>query len=67
MHTPHPDVPCTWLTMKEAADFIKVHYTTIQQYIGTVGKPGKLKVSRPSKGVIRICLEDLRDFMEGKR
>ncbi|KKM06805.1 hypothetical protein LCGC14_1740240, partial [marine sediment metagenome] len=24
------------------------------------------KVSRPSEGVIRICLEDLRDFMEGK-
>ncbi|KKL67855.1 hypothetical protein LCGC14_2130850, partial [marine sediment metagenome] len=29
-------------------------------------KPGKLKVSRPSEGVIRICLEDLREFMEGK-
>lgn len=57
---------CTWLTMKEAADFIKVHYTTMQKYIGTVNKPGKLKVSRPSEGVIRICLEDLRDFMEGK-
>ncbi|KKM81656.1 hypothetical protein LCGC14_1327700, partial [marine sediment metagenome] len=21
---------CTWLTVKEAADFIKVHYTTMQ-------------------------------------
>ncbi|KKM24181.1 hypothetical protein LCGC14_1607630 [marine sediment metagenome] len=57
---------CTWLTLKEAADFIKVHYTTMQQYVGTVEKPGKLKVSRPSKGVIRVCLEDLSDFMEGK-
>lgn len=53
---------CTWLTLKEAADFIKVHYTTIQIYV----KSGRLKVSRPSKGVIRICLEDLKDFMEGK-
>ncbi|KKM96196.1 hypothetical protein LCGC14_1180640 [marine sediment metagenome] len=57
---------CTWLTVKEAANFIKVHYTTMQKYIGTVAKPGKLKVSRPSEGVIRICLEDLREFMEGK-
>ena len=57
---------CTWLTMKEAADFIKVHYTTMQKYIGTTAKPGKLKVSRPSEGIIRICLEDLREFMEGK-
>ncbi|KKK80332.1 hypothetical protein LCGC14_2824580, partial [marine sediment metagenome] len=22
---------CTWLTVKEAADFIKVHYTTMQK------------------------------------
>ncbi len=57
---------CTWLTVKEAADFIKVHYTTMQKYIGTVDKPGKLKASRPSEGVIRICLADLEDFMEGK-
>ncbi len=57
---------CTWLTLKEAADFIKVHYTTMQKYVGTVDKPGKLKVSRPSEGVIRICLTDLEEFMEGK-
>ncbi len=57
---------CTWLTVKEAADFIKVHYTTMQKYIGTTAKPGKLKVSRPSEGVIRICHEELLDFMDGK-
>ena len=59
---------CTWLTVKEAADFIKVHYTTMQKYIGTVDKPGKLKASRPGgnvHGVIRICLTDLEDFMGG--
>lgn len=59
-------VSCTWLTVREAADFIKVHYTTMQQYIGTADKPGKLKASRPSEGIVRIRLEDLRDFMEGK-
>ena len=53
---------CTWLTMQETADFIKVHYTTIQKYIYS----GKLKVSRPSKGIVRICLTDIEDFMEGK-
>ncbi len=52
---------CTWLTIQEAADYIKVHYTTIQKYIYS----GKLKVSRPSAGVIRICLEDIQAFMEG--
>ncbi len=60
---------CAWLTVKEAADFIKVHYTTIQKYIGTVDKPGRLKASRLGEGkksIIRICLEDLNDFMEGK-
>ena len=57
---------CTWLTVKESADFIKVHYTTMQKYIGTTAKPGKLKASRPSEGVIRICLTDLEEFMEGK-
>jgi len=57
---------CAWLTVREAADFIKVHYTTMQGYIGTADKPGKLKASRPSKGIVRICLEDLREFMEGK-
>ena len=53
--------------MKEAANFIKVHYTTMKQYVGTADRPGKLKVSRPSQGVIRICLDDLTEFMEGKQ
>lgn len=53
---------CTWLTMQEAADHIKVHYTTIQKYIYN----GKLKVSRPGGKIVRICLEDLTEFMEEK-
>ncbi len=53
---------CMWLTMKEAANHIKVHYVTMQQYVHS----GKLKSSRPTGKLIRICLEDLNDFMEGK-
>lgn len=53
---------CTWLTIQEAADYIKVHYTTIQKYIYS----GKLKVSRPGGKIVRICLEDIQAFMEGK-
>ena len=49
---------CTWLTMQEAADHIKVHYTTIQKYI----YKGKLKVSKPGGNIVRICLEDLQDL-----
>jgi len=53
---------CTWLTIREAADHIKVHYTSIQKYIYS----GKLKVSRPGGKIVRICLEELTAFMEGK-
>jgi len=53
---------CAWLTMQEAADHIKVHYTTIQKYIYS----GKLKVSRPGGKIVRICQEELELFMEGK-
>ncbi len=53
---------CEWLTMKEAANHIRVHYTTMQKYVFT----GKLKSSKPTGKLIRICLEDLNDFMEGK-
>ncbi|KKN10950.1 hypothetical protein LCGC14_1031300 [marine sediment metagenome] len=48
--------------MQEAADHIKVHYTTVQKYIYS----GKLKFSKPGGKIVRICLEDLNDFMEGK-
>ena len=53
---------CVWLTMKEAADHIKVHYITLQKYVSS----GKLKAGRPGGKIIRICLEDLNEFMEGK-
>lgn len=45
---------CTWLTVSEAADFIKVDKSTLYRY----AKSGRLKVSRPGGpgGNIRICL-----------
>ena len=53
---------CAWLTIQEAADFIKVHPATIKVYI----KSGKLKASKPSTHIVRICLDDISTFMEGK-
>ena len=51
---------CTWLTKREAADWIKVHEATIHRYI----KSGKLKANKPSGGVVRICLEELNRLGE---
>lgn len=53
---------CTWLTIREAADWIKVHPTTIMRYI----RLKKLKVSRPSSHTVRICLEELNALGEEK-
>lgn len=53
------------MTPEEAADYTKVHYTTLLRWV----KSGKLKVSRPGEPgsrVVRICLSDLNDYMEGK-
>lgn len=53
---------CTWLTVKEAADFLKVDKSTLYKYI----KEGRLKVSRPGGpgGNIRVCLEVLNALGE---
>lgn len=54
---------CTWLTIQEAADFIKVHRLTIHRYI----KLKQLKVFQPSGShVVRICLEELNALGEKK-
>lgn len=55
-------MPCTWLTIREAADHLKVHPTTIMRYI----KLGKLKVNRPSTHIVRICWEELATLGEEK-
>ena len=46
---------CTWLTMDEAAIYLKVHRNTIKRYI----KRGLLKVHRPGGRLVRICIEEL--------
>lgn len=51
---------CTWLTMKEAAIYLKVHHHTIRRYV----KLGKLKVNRPGGKLVRICLGELEKFGE---
>ena len=53
---------CTWLTIQEAADWTKVHPTTIMRYI----RLGKLEAFRPSSHTVRICLEELDALGRGK-
>lgn len=52
---------CTWLTMDEAAIYLRVHKSTIKRYI----RLDKLRASRPGGKLVRICLEDLEKFAEG--
>lgn len=53
---------CAWLTIQEAADHYKVHPGTIKRYI----KEGKLKASKPSAHVVRICLSELDKLGEDR-
>jgi len=55
-------VPCVWLTVEEAAGFLKVNKSTLYRYI----QKGQLKTSRPGGHIIRICLEVLNTFGEEK-
>ncbi len=52
------DLACVWLTVPEAAAFLKVDKSTLYRYI----QLGKLEVNRPGGYVIRICLEELNMF-----
>ena len=54
---------CTWLTIQEAADFLKVDRTTIYSYI----KKGDLAVCNPTGRLVRICLEELNIWMRGEK
>ena len=50
--------PCSWLTMQEAADYLKVHRDTIKRYI----RLGKLKAHKPGGRLVRICRSDLENL-----
>ncbi len=51
---------CTWLTVPEAADFLKVNKSTLYRYI----RDKKFKVNRPGGTIIRICLDELNKLGE---
>lgn len=46
---------CTWLTRREAADYLKVNIATISRWIST----GRLKSFKMGPNLRRICLTDL--------
>ena len=53
---------CTWLTIKEVAEYLRVHHFTIRKWI----KSGQLRAYHPmaQARLYRVCLEDLEKFME---
>ena len=52
---------CEWLTVQEAAIYLKVSVSTIRRYI----RNKKMKVSRTHGGkLIRICLDELANLGE---
>lgn len=51
-----------WLTLKEASDFLGVHYTTLRSW----SDQGEIAVFRTPGGHRRFGLMDLRRFLEGR-
>ena len=59
----HPSVhrpPSQWLTLREASDFLGVHFTTLR----TWADRGELRVFRTPGGHRRFSLDDLRRFLD---
>ena len=50
----------TWLTLKEACDFLGVHYTTLRSW----ADKGEISVFRTPGGHRRFSLADLRRFLD---
>lgn len=56
-----PDMPgLQWLTLREASDFLGVHFTTLRSW----ADKGEIRVFRTPGGHRRFSLEDLRRFLE---
>ncbi len=52
---------CTWLTVQEAAIYLKLSVSTIRRYY----RDGKIRVNRtPGGKLIRICLDELSKLGE---
>jgi excisionase family DNA binding protein len=49
-----------WLTVKEGADYLRVHPQTLRRWI----KAGKVRVYRINRRIIRFRKEDLDSFIE---
>lgn len=57
---PQESVPVKWLTLKDACDFLGVHYTTLR----TWADKGEIAVFRTPGGHRRFSLADLRRFLD---
>jgi excisionase family DNA binding protein len=53
------DTPPQWLALKEASDFLGVHYTTLRTWADN----GDIRVFRTPGGHRRFSLDDLRRFL----
>jgi excisionase family DNA binding protein len=53
------DAPPQWLALKEASDFLGVHYTTLRTWADN----GDIRVFRTPGGHRRFSLDDLRRFL----
>jgi excisionase family DNA binding protein len=56
---PGGEAPPQWLALKEASDFLGVHYTTLRTWADN----GDLRVFRTPGGHRRFSLDDLRRFL----
>lgn len=55
-----PDKKSQWLTLKEASDFLGVHFTTLRNWADR----GEIRVFRTPGGHRRFSVADLRRFLE---
>lgn len=57
---PHTDEPDRWLSLKQASEFLGIHYTTLR----TWADKGEMRVFRTPGGHRRFSTQDLRRFLD---
>jgi excisionase family DNA binding protein len=57
-----PDDSTRWLTLKEASDFLGIHFTTLRSWADS----GEVRVFRTPGGHRRFSLDDLRRFLDAR-
>src|SRR3954471_2848897 len=55
-----PSIPQQWLTLKEASEFLGIHFTTLRHW----ADGGSIRVFRTPGGHRRFSAADLRRFLE---